>query len=123
MAASKGNSAQATNRIAWFPAVCAGAPKPYSADTQPTHLRRTNPGDLIFQVAPCSDPHQGKRRISSTHSLLPSDRGICEKLLYDVDPDIEFDGSSADPAVAALIKQHVNLNTITLTRMLTENRV
>jgi hypothetical protein len=32
---------------------------------------------------------------------------MCGTLLYDVNPEIEFDGSSADPAVAGLIEGHV----------------
>ena len=32
---------------------------------------------------------------------------MCGTLLCDVNPEIEFDGSSADPAVAAFIEGHV----------------
>jgi len=32
---------------------------------------------------------------------------MCGTLLYDVNPEIEFDGSGADPAVVAFIEGHV----------------
>jgi hypothetical protein len=32
---------------------------------------------------------------------------MCGTLLYDVNPEIEFDGSGADPVVAAFIEGHV----------------
>jgi hypothetical protein len=36
-----------------------------------------------------------------------SNREMCGTLLYDVNPEIEFDGSGADPVVAGLIEGHV----------------